>query len=209
MKKICLIAAVLVLLPLALSAQEFNPAGGPLEGVWENETDDEEVIIFIGNLILEKNWDSTYDVVPGMVYRNGEAYSLAESESGEPEYMFSYKLSGSTLEFTDKTDEYDEIRRFKRAGDSILRNKSPLEGSWAGSYPGDITGVFTWIFAGELLIMSLETDSYTEYSDGLEFVYSDVDKTLTAMEDSISCEVSGDVMTLGDEDDTLVLTRKR
>jgi hypothetical protein len=206
MKKIYVIAAVFVLLPLALWSQEFNPAKGPLEGVWENETDEENVLIFTGNLMLEKDWDSTYDVTP-MVYRNGEAYGLMDPDYDE--YMFTYRLSGTTLEIT---DQYEEFRSFKRSGDAILQNKSPLEGIWKGSLqnpdnPDEIV-TETYIFTGELMIILLEIDSYTEYM-GLEFVYSDVDNTLTAMDDSVSCKVSGDTMTLSDEKITIVFTRER
>jgi hypothetical protein len=201
-KNFCLIAAVMVLLPLALSAQEFNPAAGPLEGVWENETDDEDVIIFIGNLALGKNSDATYLVYPGMEYGNGEAYSLAE-----PKYTFNYKLSGNILTLT---DEYDYNTNYKRSSDAILQNKGPLEGIWTAVYSySDITAVMTWICIGQLLIMSVEADSFTKYMDGFEFIYSDTDHTMTAMNDTISCVLSGDTMTMGDDDESFVFTRRK
>jgi hypothetical protein len=210
MKRIfCVIAAVLVLLPPVLAAREFNPAKGPLEGVWENEEDEEEVLIFTGNLVLEKSWrDSGYEVYPGMVYTNGEAYSEADPESG-PEYMFGYKVSGNTLELT---DEYDDVTKYKRSGDAILQNKSRLEGIWEGSLQNpdnpDLIVEFAYIFLGELMIASMKLESYTEYM-AAGFSYSDLDNTLSSMDDTISCTVSGDAMTLTDGSVTVVLARKR
>lgn len=209
MKKIfCFIAAVLVLLPPALRAQEFDPARGPLEGVWENEDDEEDVIIFIGNLALQRNWDETYDVMPGMVYRNGEAYSQTDPE---PEYMFDYTVSGNTLTLT---DEYDDVTSYKRSNNAILQNKSRLEGVWSGPYqnPNDADEIFelSWIAIGGLLIESVKDDFSIDYSDAIEFVYSASDNTITAMGNTISCMVSGDEMTLTPDDSiTVVLTRRR
>jgi hypothetical protein len=207
MKKMCVIAAVFVLLPLALWAQEFNPAKGPLEGVWENETDEEDVLVFTGNLMLEKNRDSTYSIYPGMVYRNGEAYGLMDPDYDE--YMFTYRLSGNTLEIT---EQYEKFRSFKRSGDAILQNKSPLEGIWTGSFrnpdnPDEILA-FTYIFTGQLMIASAKGDASEAYV-AAKFSYSDSDNTLTSMGDSVSCKVSGDTMTMRDKEITLVLTRKR
>jgi hypothetical protein len=203
MKKIfCLIAAVLVLLPPALRAQEFDPARGPLEGVWENEEDEEDVLIFVGNLFLEKDWDSTYSVYPGIEYANGKARS-----SAEPDDVFNYKLSGNSLTLT---DEYDDVTRYKRSDNAILQNKSRLEGVWTTAYSeSGMTAVMTWIFIGQLVIMSMETDSFTEYAPGFEFTYSDADHTMTAMDDTISCVLSGDTLTLSDDDESFVLTRRK
>jgi hypothetical protein len=196
------------LLPLALSAQEFNPAAGPLEGIWINKDDEEELIIFVGNLFLEKDGESTYMVLPGMKYRNGKAQS-----SAEPDYAFNYKLSGNTLTLT---DEYDDDTIYKRSGDGILQNKSALEGIWTAPYSdSDITGVMTWICVGRLVIMSMEilaeTDSLNRHEYmGFEFTYSDTDNTITLMGDSVSCKVSGNTMTLsGDGGESLVFTRKK
>jgi hypothetical protein len=203
MKKIfCSVVVFLFLLPLALSAQKFKAARGPLEGVWENETDEEDVIIFTGNLILEKNWDSTYSVYPGMEYRNGKVQS-----SAEPEYAFKYKLSGNTLTLI---DEYDYGTIYKRSNDAILRNKSRLEGIWTAPYSdSDITVMMTWICVGQLLIMSAELDSRTEYAPGFEFIYSDADNTITLMDDSTaSCKISGDTMTISNGGESLVFTRE-
>jgi hypothetical protein len=195
----CFIAAFLCL--QSLSAQEFKPAKGPLEGVWENEDDDEEVLIFIGNLILGKDWDSTYSVYPGVEYRNGRAQS-----SVEPDDVFYYKLSGNSLTIT---NEYGNAN-YKRSGDAILRNKGPLEGSWTLVHYSelDIPGTMTWIFIGQLLIMSAEIDSRTEY-EGLEFTYSETDNTITHMGDSVSCMVSGDTMTISEDGESMVFTRKK
>jgi hypothetical protein len=201
MKKIfCLIAAVLVVLPPALGAQEFDPARSPLEGVWENEEDAEDVLIFTGNFILEKNRNSTYTVYPGIEYRNGKVHNPTEPD-------FNYKLSGNILTLT---DEYDESINFKRSHDAILQNKGPLEGIWTAEYSdSDITVLMTFIFIGQLVIMSGEVDSRTEYMDGLEFTYSDTDHTMTAMNDSISCVLSGDTLTLSDDGESVVFTRKK
>jgi hypothetical protein len=202
MKRIfCVIAVVLFLLPLALSSQDFNPAAGPLEGDWENEVDEEAVIVFTGNLFLERNWGSTYTVFPGMKYGNGNARS-----STEPEYAFNYELSGNSLTLT---DEYNEDIHYKRSGDTILQNKSALEGIWTTVYSDShITGVLTLIFIGQLLIMSMEGDSFSGYSSGYEFTYSDTDHTITNAEGVAPCMVSGDTMTLGDDDESFVFTRK-
>ncbi|MDR0997871.1 MAG: hypothetical protein LBL70_02295 [Treponema sp.] len=203
MKKIFYsVLTVLFLLPPALSAQEFNPARGPLEGVWETETDEENLIIFTGNLFLIKDRGSAYTVYPGMEYGNGRAHSPAAG------YAFNYKVSGNTLTIA---DEYNEGINFKRSNDVILQNKSPLEGIWTAPYSdSDITGVITCIFTGRLLIALLESDSFFQYSysDGLEFTYSDTDSTIVTMEGTISCVVSGDTMTLSDEKDSLVFRKK-
>jgi hypothetical protein len=203
MKRIfCVIVTALFLLPLALSAQEFDPARGPLEGVWENESDDEDVIIFTGNLALGKNSDATYSVYPGMEYENSKVRSPTE-----PDYTFSYKLSGNILTLT---DEYDYTTNYKRSSDAILQNKGPLEGVWTAVYSdSDITGVMTWICIGRLLIMLMESDSFSGYSDGYEFTYSDTDHTMTAMNDTISCVLSGDTMTMGDDEESFVFTRRK
>jgi hypothetical protein len=200
-------AALLALLPPALSAQDFNPARGPLEGVWENEEDYEEVIVFIGNLILERNWDSTYEVYPGMVYKNGEAFAM-EPDLEETEHMFSYKLSGNTLKIIDGDDEIS----YTKSRDDILRNKGPLEGIWEAPYRNpdnpDEIWQYAWIFSGELMIATMKSEFYTDYM-AAEFSYSDLDNTLTAEGDTISCKVSGDLMTLTDGPATMQLTRKR
>jgi hypothetical protein len=208
MKKIfCLITAVLVLLFPALSAQEFNPARGPLEGGWEAQ--DGDVIIFIGNLILQKYVRASfYDITPGMVYRNGEAFGPAEPNEAQTEYdiMFNYELSESTLKIMAEGDELI----YTKSRDDILQNKGPLEGVWKGAFSdSDSTGTLIWIIAGELLIEAYETDSYTEYGGGLEFIYSDLDNTIIAMDETIFCVVSGDTMTIGNDSQTVVLTRKR
>jgi hypothetical protein len=210
----CAATAVLFLLPwarpLALFAQEFKAVRSPLEGVWENEDNEEADIVFTGNLFLEKRQDSTYAVYPGMEYRNGEAYSLANPELGEPKYIFSYELSGNTLTLTDEYDEYSEGMSYKRTGSELLQNKSAIEGIWTTSYSdADITGVMSFIFIGQLLIMSLETDSFTEYAEGFEFFYSGEDNTLTAMDGTISCTVSGDTMTVSGGGESMVFTRKK
>jgi hypothetical protein len=201
MKKIFyLIAAVLVLLPSALSAQEFNPARGPLEGVWEIE--DEEVIIFIGNLILQKNIRASfYDVIPGMVYRNGKAFGSAEYD-----VMFDYELSENTLTLITEGEEII----YTKSRDDILQNKGPLEGIWkSAASDSDTTETLIWIITGALLIEATETDSYTAYGGGLEFIYSDVDDTITAMDETISCAVSGGTMTLTSDSQAVVLIRER
>jgi hypothetical protein len=200
-----LIAVVLFLLPLALPAQEFNPAGSPLEGVWENETDDEDVIIFTGNLILEKNRDSTYSVYPGIEYENGKVYSPTQSD------VFTYKLSGNTLTLT---GEYDDVTRYKRSDNAILQNKSRLEGVWSGQYQPpygtDEALELSWIIIGGLLIELVKENFFIDYSDAIEFIYSASDDTITALETTISCMVSGDVMTLLTDDSvTVVLTRRK
>jgi hypothetical protein len=66
----------------------------------------------------------------------------------------------------------------------------------------------TWIFIGQLLIMSAELDSRTEYA-GLEFTYSETDNTITHMGDSVSCMVSGDTMTISEDGESMVFTRKK
>jgi hypothetical protein len=196
----CVTAIVLYLLPLALAAQEFNPARSPLEGVWENESDDEDVIIFTGNFILEKNRDSTYSVYPGIKYENSKVHSPTEPD-------FNYKLSGNILTLT---DEHDASINFIRSNNAILQNKGPLEGIWTAVYSdSDITGVLTWICIGRLLIMSMESDSFSGYSDGYEFIYSDTDHTMTAMNDTISCVLSGDTMTLSFDSNSFVFTRRK
>jgi hypothetical protein len=170
MKKVfCLIAAALVLLPLALSAQEFNPARSPLEGAWEAQ--DGEVIIFVGNLILQKDiWASFYDIMPGMVYRNGKAFGPAEPNGVQTEYdfMFDYKLSENTLKIFIDGDELI----YTKSRDDMLQNKGPLEGIWKSAVSdSDTTETLIWIITGELLIQANEADSYTKYEGGLEFIY--------------------------------------
>jgi hypothetical protein len=146
--------------------------------------------------------------MPGMVYKNGEAYSERDPESG-PEYMFGYKLSGNTLELT---DEYDDVTKYKKSGGAILQNKSRLEGIWEGSLRNpdnpDEIAEFAYMFLGELMIASMKLESYTEYI-AAGFSYSDLDNTLTSTGDTISCTVSGDAMTLTDGSVTVVLTRKK
>jgi hypothetical protein len=208
MKKIfCLVMAFFVLLSLALSAQDFNPARGPLEGVWE--TEDEETVIFIGNLILKKNIQASfYDVVPGMVYRNGEAFGPVEPDEVQTEYdiMFDYELSENTLKMFIDGDEIF----YTKSRDDILQNKGPLEGIWKGVVSDSHTPqTLIWIIAGELLIEATETDSYTEYGGGLEFVYSGLDNTLVGLGETVSCTVSGDTMIITDDAQTVVLTRER
>ncbi|MDR1278485.1 MAG: hypothetical protein LBK02_07020 [Treponema sp.] len=206
MKKFfCPIAVILALLPLTLSAQEFNPVRGPLEGVWKIE--DEELIIFTGNLMLHKNiWSSSYDITPGIVYENGKAFGPAESNETPTEYevMFNYELSENALKIIVEGDELI----CPKSPDDILQNKGPLEGIWTGTISdSDTTETLIWIIIGELLIEATETDSYTNYGGALEFIYSDLDNTLTALGEAISCAVSGDTMTITNDFQTVVLTR--
>jgi hypothetical protein len=209
MKKIlCSIAAALVLLPLALQAQDFNPARGPLEGVWKDESN--ATIIFVGNLVLEPSWDSVYDVMPGVIYRNNEILGPDDPGSEQTGYsaICSYELSGNTLKLTGD-DGYEEV--YVRSGDDILRSKSRLEGVWAApysdpDYPG-ISADMTWIFTGRLMIMMLQSDSVSQCA-AAEFSCSD---EAIILEDgsSMSYTISGNVLTLiGDSDDTFVLTKK-
>jgi hypothetical protein len=203
MKKIfCLIAAFSVLLPLALSAQAFNPAGGPLEGVWE--TEDEGIIIVTGNLMLKGEKDgggSFYDIMPGMVYRNGEAFGPEEYD-----IMFDYELSGNTL----KILMGDVALICTKSRNDILRNKGPLEGIWKGEiFNSDTAETIVWIITGGLLIEAAGTGSYLEYWSGLEFVYSAADDTLIGLGETISCVVSGDTMTITNDSRTAVLIRER
>jgi hypothetical protein len=203
MKKIfCLIAAFSALLPLALSAQEFNPARGPLEGVWEMA--DEDIIIFTGNLMLkgEKDGGSFYDIMPGMVYRNGQAFGSAGYD-----IMFDYELSGNTL----KIFMEDAALICTKSRNDILRNKGPLEGIWKGGFSksSDTTATIVWIITGGLLIEAAETGFSTEYEGGLEFIYSEADDTLIGLGETISCVVSGDTMIITNDSRTAVLTRER
>ncbi|MDR1862938.1 MAG: hypothetical protein LBQ67_03350 [Treponema sp.] len=213
MRKIfCVIAAVFVLLPLA--AQDFNPAAGPLEGVWKSEDEDEaEVIIFVGNLILVKDdWDDSYEVLPGMIYKNGEALGpVVETDFGgyeDYETLFSYKLSGNTLKIIAEDDDEES---YVKAPDDILRNKSRLEGIWAFSYQNpynsEEAGELLWIFTGGLIIAAMKTDSSFQYAEAIEFTSTDA--TITAMDDTISYTLSGNELTLTDGDETLVFTRRR
>jgi hypothetical protein len=208
MKKFfCLIAAILVLLPLALAAQEFNPSKGPLEGVWEIE--DEGVFIFTGNLILQKNiWSSSYDIMPGIVYENDKAFGPVESNETQTEYesIFNYELSESALKIIVEGDELI----CTKSPDDVLQNKGPLEGIWTSTISdSDTTETLIWIIIGELLIEATESAFYTKYEGGLDFIYSDLDNSLTALGETISCSVSGDTMTITNDFQTVVLTRKR
>jgi hypothetical protein len=129
----------------------------------------------------------------------------------EPDYAFNYKISGNSLILTNEYDNNDNIN-FKRSSDAILRNKGTLEGSWTLVHysESDIPGKLTWIFIGQLLIMSMEIDSRTEYV-GVEFAYSDADNTITLMDDSdgASCKVSGDTMTISEGGESMVFTREK
>jgi hypothetical protein len=214
MKKIlCFIAAALVLLPLVLSAQEFDPARGPLEGVWKNETDDAGVIIFIGNLILTSEGNFTYNVMPGIRYRDGEILVPDEPGSEQMEYYtISYELSGNTLKLIN--DGYEEI--YVQSGDGLLQNKSRLEGVWTTLYRDpdspEIAANLTWIFTGVLMIMSVQSDLFgpARLYQAAEFSCSD--EVITGPDDfTIPYTLSGDVLTLMvglSGIDTIVLTRK-
>jgi hypothetical protein len=210
MKKIlCLIATVLVLLPLVLSAQDFNPAKGPLEGVWENETDNEDVIIFVGNLVLEPDFGSTYDVTP-VIYQDGKILEPDEPGSKQTGYhtVCNYKLSGNTLRLI--RDDYVEV--YVRSGDDILQNKSPLEGVWSASYPVPDypeSASITWIFTGGLMILSMQADFFSQYG-AAQFSYSDEAIYLPGGGPTTFYTISGNTLTLfdNDESDPIVLTKK-
>jgi hypothetical protein len=217
MKKVlCCITAAFLLLPSALCAQDFNPAAGPLEGVWTNETNAEDVLIFAGNLALLSTLNFRYDVIPDILYRNGEILAPDESGSRRTEYsvISTYELSGKTLKLAgvQLTGE-SQATVYTRAGDDILRTRSRLEGVWTSryQYPGE-TSVrnMTCIFKGELMILLVESDTWSNYS-AARFTWSDT--SLAFLDGSTTAyTISGNLLTIQDDtpgsSENLVLTRK-